>query len=576
MNRENEREQIMKCLHPGDECRCVFLHGATGIGKTALAIKVANKILENDDHTVVVYVNCKYIDSFDDFAGKVVQQIYHGGYPQDDPIPAMKNFLKGSDFFTVLLLNNFEFLSHFNDPHDGKKVEEFIVEVVTGCKNVKLLVTSLEDVGVFPEIGRHKIPLAPFKLEESVQLLQKVRGGNFVEDAFVEQLTDICSGIPLVLYTLMAFDDDLGSRLQQMRVSSPKTQFQYLRKIKAVPEEKKIDVCLDVCFDRLEEQKKQTLLKLALMRGWFTPAGAAKVFKSAVLSERQIIDHVLELAKCSLLEKNTLRGDSCLYTFLSIIREYCKSKESDEPFRAVFRDARNQFIDHFLGFLKGTFKRFLSTNASTAIKEFLKEEENVMQLREWIDKGEMDDKRMKRCIDVFNTVGELLAKMMGRTKFKSLYESLGKKCHGMGDERRLSECLTSLGIKEVFNCCCSPGLCDVAGARARKYLKQADEIQNALGIVKGNSRAQCLAKRGRCLAKEDKTLALGKFKIKKAIRIREKASKAPWLGSVDVCKVMLGATHNDMAGELLCGETKKISRGCKFAIRFLNKISKGR
>ena len=577
MDRENECEQIMKHLRPEDECRCVFLHGAPGIGKTALAIKVANEILTTDDHTVVVYVNCKYIDSFDDFAGKVVQQIYHGHYPQNDPIPAMKNCLKDSDFLTVLLLNNFEFLSHFNDPDEGKRVEEFVAEVVTSCRNVKLLVTSSVNVGVFPEIGRQRIPLAPFKLEESVQLLQKVCGGNFVEDVFVEQLTDICSGIPLVLYALMASDDDLVSRLQHMRASPPKEQFEYLRKIKAVPEEKKIDVCLDVCFDRLTGQKKETLVKLAIMRGWFTPAGAAKVFHSAALSERQIIDHVLELAKCSLLEKNILwgGGGSCLYTFLSIIREYCKSKASDEQFRDVFRDARNQFIDHFLIFLKDTFKKFLSTNAPTAIKEFKKEEENVMQLREWIDKGEMDGERMKSCIDVFNTVGELLAKMMGRTKFKSLYESLRSKCEDMEDKKFLSECLTSLGIKVVFNCSCSPGLCDEASTRAKEYLEQADNIQTTLGIDEGNSRAQCLSKLGRCLAKEDRTLALGKSKIEEAIRILVKASEAPGdtEGGEDVCKVMLGATHNDMAGEFISAETKNYPR---IAISLYFLISKGR
>ena len=558
MNRENECKQIMKCLHPEDECRYVFLHGAPGMGKTALAIKTANKMLENDDHTVVVYVNCKYIESVDDFAGKVAQQIYHGNYPQNDPIPAMKNYLKRYDFLTVLLLDNFEVLIHFNDPDAGKKVEEFVAEVVTSCKNVKLLVTSSQtDVGVIPEIGRQQIPLAPFKSKESVQLLKKVCGGNFVEDAFAEQLTDICSGIPLVLYTLMASDDDLVNRVKMMRSVSSKERFEYLRKIKAVREERKIDVCLDVCFNRLTAQGKETLLRLALLRGWFTPSDAAKVFHSAELSEHQFIYQVLELANRSLLEKNKTSGGSCRYNFLSVIREFCKRKALDEQFRSVIRDAQNQFIDHFVAFTKDTFKKFLSSDAPTAIKTFLKHEQNVMELRRWIDKGEMDDERVKRCIDAFNTAGELLAKMMGRTKFKSLYESLRKKCQDMGDEWRLSGCLTSLGIKEVFNCCCSPGLCDGASARAKKYLEQADEIQTTLRIVKGNSRAQCLAKLGRCLAKEDKTLELGKSKIKEAIRIREKASEAPWPGNEDVVKVMLGATLNDMAGELISGETKK-------------------
>ena len=61
-------------------------------------------------------------------------------------------------------------------------------------------------------------------------------------------------------------------------------------------------------------------------------------------------------------------------------------------------------------------------------------------------------------------------------------------------------------------------------------------------ITSGNSRAQCLAKLGRCLVKEGDPL--GKPKIKEAIRIRLNDQS-----DEDICRVMLGATYNDMAGE---------------------------
>ena len=569
MNRENEREQIMKCLHPEDECRCVFLHGAPGIGKTALAIKVANEILKTDHRTKVVYVNCNYIDSFDNFAEKVVQQIYH--HPLNNPIPAMKQRLKSNNFRTILLVDNFEYLSHFIDPNVETRVETFIAEIVTSCRNVKLLVTSaVFDVGVFPEIGREPIPLTPFKLEESIQLLTKVCGGKCVDKEFVKKLTDICNGIPLLLYTLMASNKDLVSRVLQVYSFPPEEQFAYLQKIKAAPQTRKIDVCLDDSFERLKPQEKETLVRLALLRGRFTLAGAVKVFHSA--SESQFIDHVLELANRSLLEENIICWRPRLYTFLSVIREYCKRKASDEQFKEVFLDGQNRFINHFLAFLKDTFNTFLSTNAPRAITEFLQEEENVMQLREWIDKAEMNDQQVKRCIDVFNTVGELLAKMMGRKKFQSLYQSLSEKCQKMGDKKRRSECLTSLGIKEVFNCCCSPGLCDDAIVRAKKYLEQADKLQTDLKIFKGNSRAQCLAKLGRCLVKNNASREKGKSMIKEAIRIRINESKAPCdeEGGENVCRVMLGATHNDMAGEFINGVTKNLQE-LLFALRRLSK-----
>ena len=91
------------------------------------------------------------------------------------------------------------------------------------------------------------------------------------------------------------------------------------------------------------------------------------------------------------------------------------------------RFGRNQCIDYFLNFLKETFKMFLSRNALRAITDFQQEEENIMQFLEWIDKDQMDEERIMACVDVFNMVGKLLAKMMSRRKFKSKYDLLKNK-----------------------------------------------------------------------------------------------------------------------------------------------------
>ena len=556
VSRERECQSILTCLDPRHECRCILLHGPPGIGKTALAIKVANDRRETDKNTMVVYVNCKYIYSADDFAEKVLVQIYH--YPSNNPISGLKTRLVNSDSnkFTIILLDNFEFLIHVDNWIENQQTEErvdrikatdFVAKLISSSRNVKLLVTSSKNV-VFPTLGKEKINLEAFKPEQTFELLKTVwKTDRTVDETWADQLSEICSGIPLVLYTLISSQDDLVSRLLHLSSSPPEESLEHLQKIAVVPEEEKINVCLDVCFERLSPQEQNTLVSLTLLKGWFTPSGAAKVFQSTESSERQLIDQVLELANCSLLVQNMTAQGIGWYTFLSLIREYCKRKEKEQRFSQVFHSARNQCINYFLNFLKDTFKMFLSKNALQAITDFQREEENIMQLLEWLDNDQMDEERIMACIDVFNMVGELLAKMMSKRKFKSKYDLLKKKCEDKGDQQRLSECLTSLGIKEVFNCSCTPGLCDEASKRAKAYLEKADRIQNDMEITSGNSRAQCLAKLGRCLVKEGDPL--GKPKIKEAIRIRLNDQS-----DEDICRVMLGATYNDMAGEFgWCG-----------------------
>lgn len=195
-----------------------------------------------------------------------------------------------------------------------------------------------------------------------------------VDKTWADQLSEFCSGIPLVLYTLISSQDDLVSGLLHLMSSSPPEEsFEHLQKIPVVPEEEKINVRLDFFFKRLSPQKQNSLVSLTLLKGWFTPAGAAKVFQSTQSSEGQLINHVLELANCSLLVQNITAQGIGWCTFLSLIREYCKRKEKEQRFSQVFHSARNQCIDYFLNFLKDTFKMFLSRNALKAITDFQQE-----------------------------------------------------------------------------------------------------------------------------------------------------------------------------------------------------------
>jgi len=320
VGRVEECDAIRRYLCPTHNCRCVLVHGVTGVGKTSTAIKVANDRLNSDSRTVVVYVNCRCIYSLDDFAGKVLQQVYH--YPVEDPISELKNRLESQDRYTVLLLDNFEFLLHLGDigqetPHEGamvqnsaceeSKIMNYITEMVKMSRKIKLLITSSEKV-VFPGLGQEKVHLACFNPEESFQLLQKACGERVENQQCAHQLSEICSGIPLVLYTLALSHSDLLTLVKLMNYSSPHDKFEFLRKIQAVPKEEKIGVCLDICFGRLTEQEKNTLITLALLRERFTLPRAEQVFRALMVSEHQLSKDALELAKRSLLEQHIVGG----------------------------------------------------------------------------------------------------------------------------------------------------------------------------------------------------------------------------------------------------------------------------
>ena len=566
VNRKNdELSQIVECLDPKNrQCQGVFIDGPPGIGKTILATEAANKLRRDNGHVVVAYIDCKDIKSFESFAGTVSEQICRSP-AVDDPAAEVKKRLIGSKyFFFILFLDNFEcFLEESNNQQENQpstaaapcrdcieEVLSFIGEIARCPTNLKFLVTSSKRVP-FPTLAMEAIRLNPFDKDESSLLLKKVRRGDKISEKKSEELCEICSGIPLVLHTLMSSHEDLIGLLDHVRKKDPQKKAEFLRSMRAVPKEKKIEFCLDVCFRRLTTQGRLTLLSLCLYRGLFTPDKAAKIFCSPKSSEDDFRGNVFELGRCNLLHPQKSE-DTYKYTFLTVIRDYYTFKAKQE-YREEIQRARSLLIDYLISFLKETFKLFLSKDSvKSAIEELSAEKENVMQLVEWLDKSEMDEERVNKCIDVFNLAGEMLAKMMAKFNYRNIYESLAKKCKKMGEQRRLAECLTSLGIKEIFNCICATPPCKKAVERARLCLDEADEIQTNLQINKGNSRAQCLSKIGRCPVKSDDKEG-GKALVEVAIDIRKAAIETPSdheeEGGENVCHVMLAATYNDKAGE---------------------------
>ena len=562
VNRNQEIEDIKERLlpHLENDCSCVLVHGAVGMGKTATAIKAAHEIRDNDDNTTVVFIDCSVVNSCDDLAAAISQQIYH--FPLIESTAEVKRrLISEKDLFVILLLDNFQYLDPLDrneeanmnpeitriDQTEGFKVKKFITEIITASTNVKLLVTSSVSA-YFPDTCQHIVSLHPLERSASFELLKNTFNRQLDEE-IAYKIADICDGIPLALISLASWQDHPPDLVQMMTNANPKDQF---KKFIAIPEtdtSKKIDVCLDACFYRLDQDLRHTLICLSLFKGHFTMSTAKGVFCSEGLERR-----ILELAHRSFLERNVLGPtDPCWFSLLGVQKLYCQNKAQEEGVQQVYEDGRKRFIDHFLSILEEVFKKFLSKSAFEACAIFRQEVENIMQLLDWFKSDAMDEEQTLKCIDVFNEAAELLAKMMGEKRFNAVFNLLKDKCQQLQDKERLSDCLTSLGMKEAFSCFFSPHLSVEAGKRAKNYFMEADRIQSDLSIDTGNSRAQCLAKYGRCVSIIDGKFAEGKEMIQKAIDIRKTH------GEED--RVMLGATYNDLAGKAPFIWTKPFSGG---------------
>ena len=403
VSRSQEIEDIKKHLlrHPENDCSCVLVHGPVGMGKTATAIKAANEIRDNDNNTAVVYINCSVVNSCDDLAEKISQQIYH--FPLNESTAKIKwRLISEKDLLVILLLDNFQYLEPLDrndeanmnpeitriDQTEGFKVKKFITEIITASTNVKLLVTS-SVLAYFPDTCQHIVSLHPLEKSASFELLKNTFCDRTLDEEIAYIIADICDGIPLALISLASWQDHPPDLVQMMTNANPKDKFKKFISIPETDASKKIDVCLDACFYRLDQDLRRALICLSLFKGHFTMSTAKEVFCSEGLEGR-----ILELASRSFLERNTLRPKApCWYSLLGVQKLYCQNKAQEESVQQVYKNGRKRFIDYFLSILEDVFKKFLIKDAFEACATFRQEVENIMQLLDWFKSGVMDEER---------------------------------------------------------------------------------------------------------------------------------------------------------------------------------------
>lgn len=542
VNRTEVCEEIKFLLGPESETKLVLIRGPPGMGKTSTAVKVAND-LETQGDWKILYVNCRYILSLDVLAWQIARQLNR--LPTDKPISEALQRLRCQTRKTLLVLDNFESLLHPEEETAGppsapmssvgqpdtcslreEDVKEFVSNMGTTARNVGILITSREKVD-FPDLAQKEICLLPLTEEDSAELLGLL--GSKHDREQTKMLFDVCEGLPLMLRTLASIDPHLTGILG---TSPPEERAKFLYEMKYLPKDKQIVECINKSFERLGPLLREVLVQLAVFKGLFTMSRAKHILNPT--NELQMGGYLMRLINHSLLVQHE---DSRL-SLLSVIRDFCfKKVEEDSQLQQCFYSAKRRFIEHYTDLLEKLFKEFYTKESSQAIKTFRAEEVNIKQLLQWCSEDvSIDDMLMKRCVDTFNGVGELLAKMIQRKEFEIIFAKLAERCQG--DKKRVAECWISLGIKIIFSCSCSPGLCLPAMEAARQYLLKAGRAQEKTKIAE-NSRAQYLAKLGRCHA------LAGKFEdafvmVNEALAIRK--------AQADEDPVMLAATYNDLAG----------------------------
>ncbi len=538
VGRDSICKQIVNTLTSN---KAVEIVAPPGYGKTSVVVEVAHRMIEKGKF--VAYVNPRGVTCVEDLAGNIIEALHFGAVPFENTIQeSLRRVQTLKTKSAVLIIESIDNLLYIeNHIKNEKHLEELDSEVnfakMRGKYKIDDFLTFFKDIGQSSTIhlvltSRDRIYFASFPitlidlppLADKDSVILFMRRHQIVDDKLVKELVAICGGIPLLICTVLSILKKENAR-------------SYIRELSPAnfPDDRRIDQCLEVYFNRLSQENQDVLVKVSTFPHTFTQEQFLDVFQSSAVLDLQMGFDCLKHSSFLRFEKAASH-----YSLHPIVKKFLLQKTKH-------KEAKSVFIRHYSDLTVTLFEQFLSRDSKSAIECYRDEKENIREAMTWCGDShdpELDQTTREHCIHSFNKSAVFLAKMMRKQEFESLFCNLSYRCSY--DMHLYSACLTSIGMKIVLNCTCTPHICPRALYRAKSFLSHANGIQSNLTDFDDATRAQCLSKLGFCLVRE------GHFKsgydlLQQALTLRRKSIEHP---AKDKEKVMLAACYNDLAGSV--------------------------
>jgi len=506
--------------------RLVVITGPPGYGKSCLAQTVGHTMLEKQFK--VIFLCLREIKSVDKMSTKILLALNVCQGLANKQCDLAKSHLRSLTTKTILILDNAEDLLIQEDTrHD---FNNFVDHVSKFAQSVKCVIASRVWCSAS---SRYPVKLLALENDAAAKLLQaKVQEGTMItlEDHEATTIANLCFNVPLILNAAAAYLEFVSPQklIEILEESSAPIN---LADMDDLSPEFKMKRFLIGCLQQLGQEHEEALICLAVFPAAFDYEQAGRVYDSPRLDVT-----LMQLVKRSLVHCDM---KSKQYFVHRVIQLCCKEKaENDERLCACYSKAQEKFIEHYLNLITELHQGFLRKgHLQQNLCRYFAEEQHIIQAIWWAAKG--GPALATRCTEVLNNAVIFLAKVMKRSEFEDVYELVLSAFQG--DLRLVADCLTCVGIKQIYSCECHRP-CNVTSERGYRVLQRALEIYEQLNLTEGELVLQCYSKIARCMAKNGNPTRALELSAR-ALEAREKKREEEPLKYAACCNDAAGLTR---------------------------------
>jgi non-specific serine/threonine protein kinase len=390
VGRERELAEVRKLL---EEQRLVTLTGAGGVGKTRLALRVAEAALQNGYRDGVWLVELAALSDPALVPLAVTGVLGLKEQPGKGPVDRLVEYLAGRRL--LLMLDNAEHLL----PACAHLTEA----VLARCPQTTLLVTSRERLGVAGETTYRVPSLSVPNAEEdftaerladcdSVRLFdERVRLHRqqfVVTDQNAPALANICrrlDGIPLAIELAAARVRSMSvDELDQGLANAFRLLTEGART--ALPRQKTLRALIDWSYELLSGTEQVLLGRLAVFAGGWTLEAAEHVCTDESIDRQSVLDLLTSLADKSLVLAEERDGVT-RYRLLETVRQYARERLMAHGEEAHWRD---RHLAYFVAYTESVEPLLKGSAVQAGLDRMETEHDNLRLALDWAESGRGD------------------------------------------------------------------------------------------------------------------------------------------------------------------------------------------
>ena len=352
--------------HLTDEVtRLVNVWGAPGFGKTSVAIRVAHHLQEKN--IPVYFASVRGMESKEDLVSKLLSMLADDkqvGHISSSHL--IIQYLQQIQNPLVLILDNADDLLESGDTRRKENVLQFIEEILTHCKQIKLLLTTRESLDFLSH--KHSIYL------EKINVLDEISSADLVRlllpgasDDDYNCVVRECGSVPLSMRLMCSLIKEANVSINALLEEMNNSTLVHVLDIECFPNNVRLKSVIKTSFERLTVHERDAFVSLSVFPEWFGLDEAQAILNAKTeFKTKQIIR---SLERKSLIDCADNFSHFTIHSlFRSVIEEETKN---DQAVGNVFLNAQLQFYDYYISSCKVANENFLKRRFGDAFRSFL-------------------------------------------------------------------------------------------------------------------------------------------------------------------------------------------------------------